>query len=34
MRLKLSKDEISKIAYQIGFDTPVSLEKKKHLVNR
>ena len=25
MRLKLNKDEISKIAYQIGFDTPVSL---------
>ena len=25
MRLKLNKYEISKIAYQIGFDTPVSL---------
>jgi len=24
MRLKLNKNEISKIAYQIGFDTPVS----------
>ena len=32
MRLKLSKDEISKIAYQIGFDTPVSLEKKNTLL--
>ena len=34
MHLKLSKDEIIKIAYQIGFDTPVSLEKKKHSINR
>ena len=34
MRLKLSKDEINKIACQIGFDTPVSLEKKKHPINR
>ena len=33
MRLKLNKDEVSKIAYQIGFDTPVSLEKKKHPAN-
>ena len=33
MRLKLNKDEISEIAYQIGFDTPVSLEKKKHSIN-
>ena len=33
MRLKLNKNEISKIAYQIGFDTPVSLEKKKHSIN-
>jgi 4-diphosphocytidyl-2-C-methyl-D-erythritol kinase len=32
MRLKLNKDEISKIAYQIGFDTPVSLEKKNTLL--
>ena len=32
MRLKLNKNEISKIAYQIGFDTPVSLEKKNTLL--
>ena len=32
MRLKLNKDEISKIAYQIGFDTPVSLEKKNTIL--
>ena len=32
MRLKLNKDKISKIAYQIGFDTPVSLEKKNTLL--
>jgi len=32
MCLKLNKDEISKIAYQIGFDTPVSLEKKNTLL--
>ena len=32
MSLKLNKDEISKIAYQIGFDTPVSLEKKNTLL--
>ena len=32
MRLKLNKGEISKIAYQIGFDTPVSLEKKNTLL--
>jgi len=32
MRLKLNKYEISKIAYQIGFDTPVSLEKKNTLL--
>ena len=32
MRLKLNKDEISKIAYQIGFDTSVSLEKKNTLL--
>lgn len=32
MRLKLNKDEISKIAYQIGFDIPVSLEKKNTLL--
>ena len=32
MRLKLNKDEVSKIAYQIGFDTPVSLEKKNTLL--
>ena len=32
MRLKLNKDEISKIARQIGFDTPVSLEKKNTLL--
>jgi len=33
MRLKLNKDEISKIAYQIGFDTPVSLEKKNTILS-
>ena len=33
MRLKLNKNEISKIAYQIGFDTPISLEKKIHSIN-
>ena len=32
MCLKLNKDEISKIAYQIGFDTPVSLEKKNTIL--
>ena len=32
MRLKLNKNEISKIAYQIGFDTPVSLEKKNTIL--
>jgi len=32
MCLKLNKDEISKMAYQIGFDTPVSLEKKNTLL--
>ena len=32
MHLKLSKDEINKIACQIGFDTPVSLEKKNTLL--
>jgi len=32
MRLKLNKNEISKIAYQIGFDIPVSLEKKNTLL--
>jgi len=32
MCLKLNKDEINKIAYQIGFDTPVSLEKKNTLL--
>ena len=32
MCLKLNKDEISEIAYQIGFDTPVNLEKKNTLL--
>ena len=32
MCLKLKKDEISKIAHQIGFDTPISLEKKNTLL--
>ena len=32
MCLKLNQKEISKIAYQIGFDTPVSLEKKNTLL--
>ena len=32
MRLKLNKAEICKIAYKIGFDTPVSLEKKNTLL--
>jgi len=32
MRLKLNKDEIKKIAYKVGFDTPISLEKKNTLL--
>ena len=32
MFLKLNKAEICKIAYNIGFDTPVSLEKKNTLL--
>ena len=32
MHLKLNKNQINKIAYQIGFDTPVSLEKKNTLL--
>ena len=32
MFLKLNKAEICKIAYKIGFDTPVSLEKKNTLL--
>ncbi len=32
MCLKLNKAEICKIAYKIGFDTPVSLEKKNTLL--
>ena len=32
MDLKLSKNEIGKIAKQIGFDTPVSLEKKNTIL--
>ena len=33
MLLKLNKKEISKIANQIGFDTPINLEKKKYYIN-
>ena len=32
MYLKLSKDEMEKIANQIGFDVPISLEKKNTLL--
>jgi len=32
MRLKISKKEITKIANQVGFDVPVSLEKKNILL--
>ena len=32
MCLKLNKNEITKIAYKIGFDTPISLEKKNTLL--
>ena len=32
MLLKLNKKEISKIANQIGFDTPISLEKKNTIL--
>ena len=32
MNLKLKKNEIKKIAGQIGFDTPISLEKKNTLL--
>jgi 4-diphosphocytidyl-2-C-methyl-D-erythritol kinase len=32
MCLKQNKDEIKKIAYKVGFDTPISLEKKNTLL--
>ena len=33
MKLKLSKIQIKKLAAQVGFDVPISLEKKKHFFN-
>ena len=33
MNLKLGKKEIYYIARQIGFDTPISLEKKNTFIN-
>ena len=34
MKLKLNKNELKKLANQIGFDVPISMEKKKYFLNR